>query len=126
MTQDGLTPYWPGLTAAEIRREEKQAHKARIRFAQLERKKQQDFARYDRWVQRQLRIKKGGNTTLTPEQLDYYYNNPDPFTNKHYPWRWVFDQSGVYVPPSPGSVSGMAVQSMGDNVAKALNEGTVA
>jgi hypothetical protein len=118
---DGVTPYWPGLTAAEIRREERQAEKARRRFAKLHRREQIDFARYDRWVRKQLKIKKGQDMTLTAEQVDYYYANP-PVTNKHYPWRWVFDHSGVFLRPSP-AFAGTSSQSAGSDAFKALNEG---
>jgi hypothetical protein len=122
--QDGVTPYWPGMTAADIRHEEKQAEKARRRFARLHRQEQKDFARYDRWVRKQLNIKRRQPMNLTPDQYDKYYGNPDPFTNKHYPWRWVFDHSGVFMPPlPPGVVGGMSAQSAGDGTFHALNAG---
>lgn len=117
------------MSAADIRREEKQAQKAQRRFARLGRQQEKDFARYDRWVKKQLNIKKGGN--MTQEQYDLYYVHPDPYTNKHFPWRWAFDESGVYVPPSPGSPglvgssSSMSTESVGDDVVEALNEGRV-
>lgn len=121
--QDGFTPYWPGLTEAEIRREERQAEKARRRFARLQRKEQKDWARYNRWVRKQLRIKKGQNTTLTPEQYDYYYGHPAA-SNKHFPWRWIYDHSGVYVPPiPPGAVAGGMSAQGADDVFQALNRG---
>lgn len=112
------------MTAEDIRREQKQAEKARRRIAKLHRLEQKAWARYERWVRRQTKTPKGQLLNLTPEQYDYYYGAPNPMTNKHYPWRFVFDHSGVHRPPSPPGVGGMSVQSAEDGTFEALNQGT--
>lgn len=110
------------MAAADIRREEREAERARRRFARLHRKEQKEFAQYDRWVRKQLHIKRGQPMKLTQEQLDQYYVNPDPFTNKHFPWRWAFDHSGVHQPPSP-DMAGMSARAAGSDTFTTLNQG---
>lgn len=109
------------MTAADIRREERQAEKTERRIAKLQRMEQRDWARYEKWVRRQLKIKKGQPLNLTPEQYELYYGSPR-VTNKHYPWRWVYDHSGVYQPPFPDT-TGMSSQAAGDDTFQALNQG---
>lgn len=111
------------MTAAEIRREERQAEKARRHVAKLHRMEQRDWARYEKWVRRQTKTPKGQPLNLTAEQYDLYYGNPR-VTNKHFPWRWVYDHSGVYQPPLPG-MNGMSAQAAGDDTLQALNAGTL-
>lgn len=111
------------MTAEDIRREERQAEKARRRIARLHRLEQKAWARYERWVRRQTKTPKGQPLNLTPEQYNYYYGNPDPVKNKVYPWRFVYDHSGVYRPPSSPGVSGSSVQSAEDDAFQTLNQG---
>lgn len=95
----------------------------RRRFARLNRQKQKDWAKYGQWVRKQLRIPKGQPLNLTPEQQDYYYTNP-PVTNKRYPWRWLYDNSGVYTPgSSPAAMYGMSVEAADENTVDAFNYG---
>jgi hypothetical protein len=74
-------------------------------------------------VRKQLKLNKRQPMTLTPEQYAYYYASP-PATLKQYPWRWIYDHSGVYTPyTSPGTMNGMSAQAAGDDAVQALNYG---
>lgn len=73
---DGVRPYGPGLTEAEIRREQLQEAKARRKDQRLRRKQERDARRYDRWVLKQLGVSKRerANFTMTPAQFEKYVN----------------------------------------------------
>jgi hypothetical protein len=90
---DQFSPYWPGLTPVQIRREERRAVKAFRQDQRLQRREQRDIRRYDNWVRKQLGVKNGQSSVMTPEQYDMYYLRP---TNKHFPWKWATDESGTF------------------------------
>lgn len=76
-------------------------------------------------MRKQLGVKKGQDFTLTTEQYDKYYANPDP-TNKQFPWKWVTDDSGALGDSNRVNGQGAAgVAAVGDDEIHNLNVGAV-
>jgi len=89
---DGFNPYPQGMTADEIRREERQQRKAGRYEMKMSRKEARAWARYDRWVQKQLGARRKDDVVnMTEEQYDEYYLNP---TDKKFAYRFATDLAG--------------------------------
>lgn len=66
---DSFDPYPQGMTAGEIRREEQQQRKAGGYEMKMSKKEAQAWARYDRWVQKQLGARRKDDVVnMTEEQ----------------------------------------------------------
>lgn len=88
--QDNVSPYFPGLTDAEIRRIERLQAKQARKDRRDAKKEERAWARYDKWVVKQLGERKGGMVGITEEQLIEYYISP---TNKNYVASWIIPAS---------------------------------
>lgn len=93
---DGFDPYPQGMTADEIRREKWQQRKAERLEAKMGKKEARAWARYDRWVQKQLGARRKDDVVdMTVEQFAEYYLFP---TNKKFPYQFATDLSGELGP----------------------------
>lgn len=101
------------LSKRERHKLERQASLAARKNARLARRRRRDVARYDRWVLKQLGVRKRDeNSSMTLEQYEEYYVNP---TNKRYPWRWV-ETEDRSTPLHESSIQSNALsEEIGDN-----------